>query len=146
MSDPTTFETQFNKTSRNVPALLNLNCLIDGYNGAPVYSDIIISNNSGWVFYLVSSLLSIIIFMVLKCFQVYLFDIIKVVYNWDHDISNFNIWHYIIFNLQFCSMLHGHFYLFNLIFTGQLVPCIGTSYYYDSVYTLLNNTSKVHIY
>lgn len=84
VGDVNTFETSYNKTARNVPALQGLNCLIDGYDGAPIYSDMTVKNSSGWVFYMVCSLFSFIFFIVLKAFQNYLFDPIKVVYNWDH--------------------------------------------------------------
>ena len=138
-NDIQAFQTQYNKTARTVAALSNLGCLIDGYNGAPVYSDYIINQPSGWIFYMVSSLLCFCVFMMLKVWQTYSFDIIKAVYNWDHGINNFNFTNYIVYNLSFCCLIHGHFYLFNFVFTGQLSPCIGSSYYYQSTDTLLNN-------
>lgn len=36
------FETVFNKTSKNLNSLVNLNCFIDDYNGSPKYSSFLI--------------------------------------------------------------------------------------------------------
>lgn len=67
INDVQIFQTSYNKTSRNVDALFNgLGCLIDGYNGNPVYSDFIVNSPSAWIFYLVASLLCFVLFMLLK--------------------------------------------------------------------------------
>lgn len=143
--DTQTFQTQFNKTARTVSALVSLNCLIDGYNGNPVYSDYLINKPSGWVFFMVASLLSFILIVAFKAWQTYAFDLTKTIYNWDHSINNFNITNYIVYNLSFCCLIYGHYYLFNMMFTGQLSPCVGSQYYYQSTATLFNDKDKVII-
>lgn len=115
-----TFETQFNRSGRNLGSLQSMNCLIDGLNGNPIYSDLIVSKSSGWIFFLVASLLSYILFMVIKTWMCYGYDLVRAVYNWDHGKYNFNISNFIVFNLLFCCLLNGHFSLFNMIFDGQL--------------------------
>jgi len=121
-----------------------MGCLIDGYNGAPVYSDFLVTKPSAWILFVVSAFLCFILFLIMKGWLTYNFDLIKVIYNWDHGKYNFNLCNFIIFNLLFCCVLNGHYYLFNFIFTGQSSPCIGsTTYYYSSSYALFNDYEEV---
>ena len=48
---------------------------------------------------------------------------------------------WIIFNLLFASLIHGHFYFFNFIFEGKTEPCVGMTNPYDSTTALFNNIS-----
>lgn len=142
--NPTGFQTEFNKTTRALSSLTGLGCLIDDFQGGPNYSNFFISNPSGWIGYLVASLLSFVVMMVLKAWKTYHFDLVRAIYNWDHGKFNYNITNFIIYNLQFSCFIFGHYYLFNLVFDGQMSPCYGSvNYYYHSSYTLLNDSSKV---
>lgn len=144
-SDSLVFETTYNRTNRNLASLLSLNCLIDNYSGGVSYSDMIVTNSSGWIFYLISCLFSFIIIVGLKGWQTYAYDIVKAIYNKDHGKYDYNISNYIIFNLLFANLVYGHYYFYNLIFTGQYSPCIGVNYWYGSTDSLLHDKNKVHL-
>lgn len=74
----------------------------------------------------------------IKLWQTYKFDIIRVIYNYDHGKYQFNISHFIIFNLLWSCLVFGHYYFFNFIFTGQTQPCLGTDYMYASSKTFFD--------
>lgn len=92
-----------------------------------------------------AALFGFVVIMGIKVWQIYNFDMIKAMYNKQHAKSDFNMSHWVVFNLLYCCLIFGHFYLFNFIFNGYTEPCVGYSYFYASTYTLLNDRAQVHI-
>jgi hypothetical protein len=50
--------TQYGTMSQTLSSLQNLGCLIDSYQGAPVYSNTAFNNSSVWISFLICSLVS----------------------------------------------------------------------------------------
>ena len=90
--------------------------------------------------------MALIALLVIKLWQLYNFDIIKAIYNYDHAKFQFNISHFVIFNLMWCCLVYGHYYFFNFIFTGQTEPCVGGDYMYASSEAFFNQTSSVNLF
>jgi len=102
-----------------------MGCFISGYNGNPTYSEFMYENSGGWVGYIVAGLLSVVLIVILKGWQLYKFDLVRAIYNYQSNKYNFNISNWIIYNLLWASLIHGHFYFFNFIFEGKTEPCVG---------------------
>ena len=142
ITDTNSFETTFNTTNQTVSALAGLGCFMSGYNGNAQYDEFIHTTSSGWIGFITAGLLTFLLILVMKNWQIYKFDIVKAIYNYEHGRYNFNVSNFIVYNLFFASFLHGHFYFFNFIFYGHFQPCLGISSPYDSTHTLLNDNSK----
>lgn len=118
-TDKNIFETTYNTTSKTVDSLLGMGCLINSYEGNPdYYTELVYDGSGGWIGFLVGSILLMVLIMVLKCWQIYKFDLIKMIYNYDHGHFNFNVSNWLIFNLLWTSLINGHFYFFNFVFRG----------------------------
>lgn len=52
------FQTIFSATSQTLEDLVGMNCLIDSYNGGPVYSTIARNTSSSWIAYVSAGLIS----------------------------------------------------------------------------------------
>ena len=86
-----------------------------------------------------------VLIIVLKAWQLYKFDLIRAIYNYEHGKFNFNISNWILYNLLWTSLIHGHFYFFNFIFEGQTEPCVGMKKPYDSTTKLFNDIETFKI-
>lgn len=111
------FFTSFNTTNKTVDALTTgLGCFVDNLNGAPQYSDKIYDSSPEWIGYLIGALFGMASILVIKVFQVYNFDLIRVRYNRAMGIGNFNILNYIYFGLFWFNFMYLHYYMFNFVF------------------------------
>lgn len=54
-----------------------------------------------------------------------MFDSIKALHLRQNGKGHFNLTNFIIFNLIFQTLIATHFYVFNLIYTGQASACVG---------------------
>jgi hypothetical protein len=52
------FQNQYGSMAQTIASLQSMGCLIDGYQGAPVYSNTVYNNSSIWIAFLACSLLS----------------------------------------------------------------------------------------
>ncbi len=140
-TDSNKFQTTFNQTNRTLSSLQNLGCLINNHDGGPNYSDFVYVGSAGWSGYLIAALLGFIAIIILKMWQLYNFDIVKAIYNKEHAKADFNITHWVIWNLLFSCLVFGHFYFFNFVFNGHTEPCVGQLEMYASTVALFKNRS-----
>ena len=61
-----------------MPALLDMGCFIDNYNGGVKYSDLAYDSSAGWVCYVVGGVITMILLLSLRCFQLFSFDLVRV--------------------------------------------------------------------
>lgn len=142
-TDANKFQTSFGPTAGTLDDLLSMNCLINNYDGNPDYSEFLHENSSGWVAFVVCALLAMVGLLILKIWQIYNFDVVKAIYDKEHAKFQFNMSHFVIFNLQWACLVYGHFYFFNFVFNGQTEPCVGGEYSYASTEALFNDRAKV---
>lgn len=81
ITDANKFQTSFNKTTKTLASLQQMGCLISNYSGSADYSTIVYSNSPYWGGFLAASLLGFIAIIILKAWQTYNFDLVKVIYN-----------------------------------------------------------------
>lgn len=145
-TDLNIFQTTFNTTDKTLASLQGMGCLIDGYDGSPVYSEYVRDESGGWMGFMLAAILGLVLILVLKVWQIYKFDVIKMVYNYDHGLYNFNVSNWIIFNLLWACLIHGHYYFFNFVFRGHTEPCVGGLLPFASTNALFNNRPQVIIF
>ena len=140
------FYLQFNQTTRVVTDLAKIGCLVNSVSGND-YSEVVSANSIKWLSYLTGGLLTVILILVMKSLLIFQFDYIKVKYNYQHSISNFNYSNYIILNLLIASVVNQHFQFFSLIFYTSLPACLGNvgSKIYSPVEYLLTQNPKVYL-
>lgn len=119
-----------------------MGCFIDGGKDGTGYSGRVVGDR-GWAAYLVMGVLVWVGLMGMKGWMVWDWDLVRAVYNWDQKKYNYNVSHYVIVNLQYCSLVYAHYYLFNFIFTGQYSPCLGSPYLYSSTWALFHDPAQV---
>ena len=120
-----------------------MKCLLSNYEGNPDYSELLYAQSGGWMGFIFSSILAMVVILIIKLWQLYNFDIIRAIYNEDHGKFKFNVAHFAIFNLLWASLVHGHFFFYNFVFNGHTEPCVGGSSAYDSTESLFNDRAKV---
>ncbi len=90
----------------------------------------------------------LVVLLMLKTFQLAIFDMPKAIFYHQARKYNFNISTFVVFNLCFCQGLFSHYFLFNYIFDAQATPCFGgnQNYWYKSTVSLFNDRSYVTIH
>lgn len=102
-----------------------MGCFIDSYNGSMDYSQFTYSSSSRWLLYLIGGLALFLLIIIMKSILIFSFDYIRVKYNYQHNLTNFNYTNYIMINLFIAALINQHFQFFNLIFYSTLPGCLG---------------------
>lgn len=83
--------------------------------------------------------------LLLKCWQLAVFDLVKAVHNYQTKVSNYNITRWLLFHLISCLVIYSHFFFYQWIFYQQTSPCLGgdTSQWFSSTAYFFNNRTQV---
>ena len=114
------FEMVFNKTSRLVSDLENMNCLIEDKLMVNKYSDFLSEDSYVWYSYLYGGLGGVLLILVFKMIQVHTFDDINAWFRKQEGQGHFNLWNWVFLNLHWLSLISGHYFLFNFVFEPQV--------------------------
>ncbi len=114
------FEVVFNKTSRLMSDLENMNCLIEDRLMVEKYSDFLKEDSYEWYGYLYGGLGAVVLVLVLKLVQVHVFDDVSAWFRKQQGQGYFNLWNWVLLNFHWLSLISGHYFLFNFIFHPQI--------------------------
>lgn len=80
--------------------------------------------------------------------MVFKFDMMKVKYNIQSNVTNFNMSNYIIVNLLLAAVINQHYYFYSIIFDEQIDVCLGDKYgdTFSDAWYMFNSSSQVSIY
>lgn len=101
------------------------------------------TDSPGWLGFLIASIITMVILLFIKSWQIYKFDLIRMVYNYHHGKYDFNVSNWLIFHLLWACLVHGHYYFFNFVFRGNTEPCVGNLNSFASTEKLFNDLPQV---
>lgn len=91
---------------------------------------------------MVAAFIAFLCIVVLKIWQLFSFDIVRAIYDKQMYPIKFYLSSWIIFNLTFCCLIFGHYYLFNFLFNSFMSPCAGSWTYFASTLAFLSNATE----
>ena len=119
------FQNAYSATAQTTASLQAMGCLIDGYNGAPLYSSVAFNNSPTWIGFAICGVASLAVVLLLKAVQINFFDEVRALSYRQNGRGKFNFTNFVLVNLIWQTLVAGHFFFFNFIFYGQTEPCLG---------------------
>lgn len=113
------FQNAYSATSQTIANLQGMGCLIDGYNGSPIYSNVAYNNSTSWISFAIFGVVALAVILLLKAIQINFFDEIRTLSYRQNGKGKFNFTNFVLINLIWQTLVAGHYFFFNFIYYGQ---------------------------